>query len=256
MLPIPGASPDNPPGWNATPVAPKTLADLAEFLAQRLSEFRDFPKQCTPYTQVVQRIDADIQPQDISDIPVGGLVFQGAQLVTVRPNPSLVPYHLTLARQASDNAIRWLDHHGIVTGVPDAVTDADDIRTAERKLRDLMKFVTERAKGTPGKSAGRDDGDWFREAPPDGSRYKHGPVETTIKLLMAFLKQDRKTLRKNNGRSTYWIRKLTGNKFAVWFDSPKKYAEVNAGVLQAGQSGTKRDGAGRNGKTSRRTRTN
>ncbi|MHC4402233.1 MAG: hypothetical protein ACYTG0_21405 [Planctomycetota bacterium] len=39
---------------------------------------------------------------------------------------------------------------------------------------------------------------------------------------------DSRTLRKQNGRTGWWIRKIHGEKFSAWFTTQKKYADANA----------------------------
>lgn len=135
MIPIPGASPDNPPGWIGLK-APKTLAELVDYLSTRLEWFRDFPRKTPGYMRVVQSGGS------------GGVTYE-----SLRPDPRNVACHLHLAQEPSDNAIRWLDHHGIVAGRPEGVSKSDDVPTAERKLSDLLKFVSELAQSaTPDES--------------------------------------------------------------------------------------------------------
>ena len=76
-------------------------------------------------------------------------------------------------------------------------------------------------------------GDWFASEPPEGSRYKHGPVEGQISELADWMNVDRRTLRSRNGKGSWWIQKEHSRKFLAWFATKQKYAEVNQRRLAA-----------------------
>ena len=74
---------------------------------------------------------------------------------------------------------------------------------------------------------------WFTTAPEESGRYKHGPIEGTLKQLEQWLKAgSQPTLRKHNGQSWWYIRKLVGRRYAVWCDSQTKHAEANQRRLE------------------------
>ncbi len=57
--------------------------------------------------------------------------------------------------------------------------------------------------------------------------FSKGPLEAPLKHLARWMEIDTRTLKKHNGRTSWWIKKLTHRKFAVWFTSKKKFAQAN-----------------------------
>ena len=73
--------------------------------------------------------------------------------------------------------------------------------------------------------------DWcFNFDPEAGSRYRHGPAKGEITQIAKAIGVNVKTVKKWNGRSTYFIRRLHSKSFKVWFDSLAEFEKV-AGAL-------------------------
>jgi len=48
-----------------------------------------------------------------------------------------------------------------------------------------------------------------------------------LKELAEWMGMDQRTIKKLNGRTSWWVKKVHGKKFAVWFSSQGKYAAAN-----------------------------
>lgn len=68
---------------------------------------------------------------------------------------------------------------------------------------------------------------FYDSEPPADSEFSKGPLEAPLKHLARWMEIDTRTLKKHNGRTSWWIKKLTHRKFAVWFTSKKKFAQAN-----------------------------
>ena len=119
------------------------------------------------------------------------------------------------------------------------------------ELEQLLEVVEQRLGQLPADPGGGDADEpppeqggrsfsWYYDTLPNkDSMHKYGPVEGTLKELVRWIgRGSQPTLRKHNGK-LWWIRKVTGKKFEVWFDSQKTFAEVNQQRLVEKQNETK-----------------
>jgi hypothetical protein len=74
---------------------------------------------------------------------------------------------------------------------------------------------------------------WFAEDPPVDSKFKYGPLEGPSKNIASWMEIGHRTLKKQNGRTSWWIKKVHGKSFAVWFSTQKRYAAANTNRLAA-----------------------
>lgn len=82
---------------------------------------------------------------------------------------------------------------------------------------------------------------WYACDPAPDSKYKHGPVTGTLTELTAWIDSpSQPTLRNQNGKSYWYIRRLMGRRYSVWFDNHRTFAEVNQRFLISQGAETKR----------------
>jgi hypothetical protein len=71
-------------------------------------------------------------------------------------------------------------------------------------------------------------GQWaFLGEPAAGSRHRFGFVEGSLRDLAAWIGVDERTMKRNNGKSEYHIQFVHGTRYRAWFESQRRYAEVN-----------------------------
>lgn len=71
------------------------------------------------------------------------------------------------------------------------------------------------------------DGAWFCDDPPKDGRFRFGPLEGPIKDLSQWMAMDQRTIKRLNGETSWWVKKVHGKKFAAWFSTPERYAAAN-----------------------------
>ncbi len=73
-------------------------------------------------------------------------------------------------------------------------------------------------------------GQWFDSPPPPDSTFQHGPISGQMQQLVKWIaREDSRTLKKHNGRGSYYIMKEHGRLFSVWFSLSAKFEEVQQG---------------------------
>jgi len=84
---------------------------------------------------------------------------------------------------------------------------------------------------TPDTSGENDQ--WFADDPPPGGKFTFGPLEGTVKAIAEWMGMDQRTIKRLNGRTSWWVKKVHGKKFIVWFSTQAKYATANEKRLAA-----------------------
>jgi len=79
------------------------------------------------------------------------------------------------------------------------------------------------------------DGQWFADDPPKDGKFKFGPLEGPLKRLAEWMGMDHRTIKRLNGQTSWWVKRVHGKKFAVWFSTQDKYAAANQKRLAASQ---------------------
>lgn len=77
------------------------------------------------------------------------------------------------------------------------------------------------------------DGQWFLDDPPKDGKFKSGPLEGPLKKIAEWMDMDHRTIKRLNGRTSWWVKKVHGKKFSVWFSTQEKYATINQKRLAA-----------------------
>lgn len=59
---------------------------------------------------------------------------------------------------------------------------------------------------------------YFNDAPPDGSRFRFGPVSSNLITVAKALKIHVRTLKSSNGKAYSWIRRRNSRDYMFWFE--------------------------------------
>jgi len=81
---------------------------------------------------------------------------------------------------------------------------------------------------------------WYISEPDPESKFKHGPLEGSLKDLALWSKRNKKTLRKHNG-SSWWIASKHHRDYSMWFTSHNSYTEANVKKVAGSKEECKRD---------------
>ena len=66
----------------------------------------------------------------------------------------------------------------------------------------------------------------FNTDPPEGSKFKYGPLRGQLQQIVHALGQNVRTIKEWNGKTTHYIRKAHSRLYIVWFDSQVIHATV------------------------------
>jgi hypothetical protein len=114
-----------------------------------------------------------------------------------------------------------------------------DSNTIQRSAVDEIKFLRKQLCGTADEktirefiSFVRSDAVetvhwWMDDDPADDSKFRFGPINGNLRQLAAWTEIDHRTLKTNNGRTSWHIVKEHARSFRMWFSSQHAYTLAN-----------------------------
>jgi hypothetical protein len=131
----------------------------------------------------------------------------------------------------------WTEFAGALAYVRDleceGLVSPDDVETQPRSIPEPRQIETppqETIDDPISEPRNRYGVDWpFEEGPPDGSKYRFGPITGPITTIANAVSTNVRTFKDWNGKSV-WIRVLHSRKYEVYFDSERMY-RLAAAVL-------------------------
>lgn len=101
--------------------------------------------------------------------------------------------------------------------------DRDPAEDAARDFADLLK---ERYPALA-EDWSEEEGGWFQAPPSESSRFAFGPVSGQLKQLENWMQHgDWRTLKKHNGRGSYYIVQEHQRLYSVWFSTQRQFEDV------------------------------
>jgi hypothetical protein len=191
--------------------------ELMEMITSRLETIRDiwsFPRLDTvELTRFVDREVSEASPRNQTDIT----------------EPTTTSDLSARARDGSVHRSPDADEHTILEPIQKnaRIGGGDKQASSEDAVRrgNLAPGGTQEDETRGITSDKENDSPWFDKDPPEDSKFRYGPIEGRLQQIQRWIVGGgtEPTLRKHNGKSFYYIRKLTGPiPFAVWFDSQRR----------------------------------
>jgi len=106
---------------------------------------------------------------------------------------------------------------------------------AKRQLAEIPAWVPSYLKGDLAEPA--PDVDWWKDGDPPGNEFNTPALEGPISHIAHWLEMDERTVKDQNG-TRWWIRKIHGRRFKIWFKEQHTYAMANSERIREEQKKT------------------